>query len=115
MSKVSDARDASSEGTSPLSNAAENLSLGICDEAQMAGATSIADIEKLIGELHKARDFLQSEGEKLQRMASSYGHLARTASASAKVISESLSNWRSGGDSVPSAIALAQAPSVSPD
>jgi hypothetical protein len=31
------------------------------------GATSIAEIEKLIGELQEARDFLQSEGEGVRR------------------------------------------------
>jgi hypothetical protein len=56
----------------------------------MAGAASMADIDRLINDLQFARDYLQYEGEKLH---SSCAHLARTASASAKVIAESVGTW----------------------
>jgi hypothetical protein len=64
-----------------------------CD-ALIAGATSIADIDKLVGELETARDYLQHEGERLRQMTARYGHLAQTASASVKIIAESLGKWR---------------------
>ena len=66
-------------------------------DALAIGATSIADIEKLMGDLLAARDYLQSEGERLRQMNARYTHLATTASASAKVITESLGKWRNTG------------------
>jgi hypothetical protein len=64
-----------------------------CDDALIAGATSIADIDKLMAELQTARDYLQSEGERVRRMTSRYAHLAQTASASVKIIAESVGKW----------------------
>ena len=61
-----------------------------CEDALIAGATSIADIDKLMGELQTARDYLQSEGERVRRMTARYAHLAETASASVKIIAEKL-------------------------
>src|SRR5262245_5472297 len=59
-----------------------------------AGATSIDEIEKLIEELRIARDYLQSEGERVRRINAHYAHLTRTASASATIIAESMGKWR---------------------
>ena len=64
------------------------------EDALIAGATSIADIGKLMGELQTARNYLQSEGERLRQMTARYTHLAQTASASVKIIAESLGKWR---------------------
>jgi hypothetical protein len=58
------------------------------------GATSIAEIEKLIGELQEARDFLQSEGERVRRETERYTNLTQTASASVKIISDTVAGWR---------------------
>jgi len=67
---------------------------GASDDAIAAGATSIADIEKLMAELLVARDFLQSEGDRIRRINANYRHLAETASASVKVIAETIGKWR---------------------
>ena len=64
------------------------------EDALIAGATSIADIGKLMEELQTARDYLHYEGERLRQMTARYAHLAQTASASVKVIAESLGKWR---------------------
>ena len=64
------------------------------DDAISAGATSIGDIEKLMAELLVARDFLQSEGDRIRRINANYRHLAETASASVKVIAETIGKWR---------------------
>jgi hypothetical protein len=64
------------------------------EDALIAGATSIADIDKRIGELQTARNYLQSEGERVRRMTARYAHLAETASASVKIIAESVGKWR---------------------
>jgi hypothetical protein len=66
-----------------------------CDDALTAGVTSIGDIERLMEELQIARDFLKSEGERVRLMNARYGHMAKSASASVKIISESLGKWRS--------------------
>jgi hypothetical protein len=67
---------------------------GSSDDAIATGATSIADIEKLMAELLVARDFLQSEGDRIRRINANYRHLAETASASVKVITETIGKWR---------------------
>jgi len=67
---------------------------GVIDDILDAGATSIADIEKLIGELQTARDYLEAEGERVRRLTTRYAHLTQTASASVKIIAESLGKWR---------------------
>jgi hypothetical protein len=68
---------------------------GSVDDAVAAGATSIADIEKLMAELLVARDFLQAEGDRIRRINANYLHLAQTASASVKIIAETIGKWRS--------------------
>ena len=64
------------------------------NDAIAAGAASIADIERLMAELQAARDYLQAEGERVRRVNANYAHLAQTASASARVIAESIAKWR---------------------
>jgi hypothetical protein len=67
------------------------------NDAIAAGAASIADIEKLMAELQAARDYLQAEGERVRRACANYAHLAQAASASARVIAESIGKWRIPG------------------
>jgi hypothetical protein len=64
------------------------------DDIVTAGAISIEEIEKLMEELRTARDYLKSEGERVRRMNARYAHLTRTASASVKIIAESMGKWR---------------------
>jgi hypothetical protein len=65
------------------------------------GATSVADIEKLMGELATARDYLKAEGERLRRENARYAHLTSTASASVKIIAESMGKWRASETNAP--------------
>ena len=58
------------------------------------GETSIEEIEKLMEELRVARDYLRSEGERVRSINARYAHLTRTASASVKIIAESMGKWR---------------------
>ena len=64
---------------------------------QKVGAPSIAQIEKLIGELHEARNLLESEGERVQREAEHYTTLTQMASASVKIIADTVAGWREAG------------------
>ena len=58
------------------------------------GDTSIGEIEKLMEELRVARDYLKAEGERIRRANAHYAHLTSTASASVKIIAESMGKWR---------------------
>jgi hypothetical protein len=86
------------------------------EDALIAGATSMADIDKLMGELQTARDYLQSEGERVRRMTARYARLAETASASVKIIAESLGTWRNAEtlSQEHPALPRAHAPDISP-
>src|SRR5262249_1282589 len=64
---------------------------------QNLGTTSIAEIEKMIAKLQEARDFLQAEGERVQREAEYYSTLTQMASASVKIISDTVAGWREAG------------------
>ena len=61
---------------------------------QKLGATSIADIDNLVSELQEARDYLQSEGERIQAETVRYISLSGAASASVKIIFDALRAWR---------------------
>ena len=61
---------------------------------QKLGATSIADIDNLVSELQEARDYLQSEGERIRAEVVRYMGLTGAASASVKIIFDALRAWR---------------------
>jgi hypothetical protein len=103
----------------PFNNTAEPAMEACDDDIAAAGATAIADIEKLIEELLVARDYLQSEGERVRQVTGRYAHLTKTASASARIISESLGKWHNPEPERPmrlsdAAVHLSPAPSLSP-
>jgi hypothetical protein len=58
------------------------------------GMTSITDIDNLVSELQEARNYLQSEGERIQAEEANYAALAGAASASVKIIFDVLRAWR---------------------
>jgi hypothetical protein len=59
------------------------------------GASSIAEIEKLVGELQETKNFLQSEGKRIQRETARYTNLAQRASASVQIIFDTVRGARS--------------------
>jgi hypothetical protein len=61
--------------------------------------TSITDIERLVGELQKTRDYLQAEGERVQAETIQYIALTGAASASVKIIFDALRAWRTADPS----------------
>ena len=81
------------EASTPKSETA----VEIAPLVQKVGAISIAEIEKLIGELQEAKDFLQSEGERVQRETERYTNFTQMASASVKIISDTVAGWREAG------------------
>jgi hypothetical protein len=61
---------------------------------RVAGA-SMSEIDNVIDELRGMREFLRSEGERVQREIAGYATVSQTAAASMKVIAESMAQWRS--------------------
>jgi hypothetical protein len=60
---------------------------------EKVGATSIAEIDRLIAELQDARNYLISEGERIERETVRYANLTLMASATTKIISDAVSQW----------------------
>src|SRR5262245_3592056 len=60
---------------------------------QQVGATSIAEIDRLIAELQVVRNHLQSEGERVEREVVRYTKLTQMASFTAKIIFDAISQW----------------------
>ena len=120
---ISDTVPISTEGNIPTlvpSNSSTSARKGSDDivatnDAIAAGAASIADIERLLAELQAARDYLQAEGERVRQINANYAHLAKTASASARIIVESIGKWRIPEQAPGHLPAVATSPRVSPD
>ena len=66
---------------------------------QKLGATSIADIDNLVSELQEARDYLQSEEERIRAETVRYISLTGAASASVKIIFDAVRAWRTADHS----------------
>jgi hypothetical protein len=64
---------------------------------QKIGASSIAQIERLIGELQQAKNLLASERERIERETARYIKFAQMASNSVKLISNTLPGSVRGG------------------
>ena len=69
---------------------AENVSMLV---QRVAGA-SLSEIDHVIEELRGMREFLRSEGDRVQREIAGYATVSQAAAASMKVISESMAEWR---------------------
>ena len=92
--------DATRSHTSGPTKATPNASDVVTTESALwrdalkTGVLSMREIDRLIGELQRAYDYLKDEGERLQSQATRYAHLGRTALASVKAVSEELNKWR---------------------
>jgi hypothetical protein len=64
---------------------------------QKVADSSIAEIEKLLGHLQRSRDSLRSEGERIQRETANYLAFSQMASASIKIISDTVQEWGRAG------------------
>jgi hypothetical protein len=60
---------------------------------QKIGAASIAEIDRLIAELQEAKNYLLSEGERIEQEMVRYANLTQMASATAKIIFDAISQW----------------------
>ena len=83
----------------PLPPVIETSNHDLASLIRSVGMTSITDIERLVGELQKTRDYLQSEGKRVQAETVRYIALTGAASASVKIIFDALRAWRTADPS----------------
>jgi hypothetical protein len=62
---------------------------------RVAGA-SVSEIESLIAELDSLRNFMHSEGQRVQRELASFAQLSQTAMKSTRMIADNLAQWKRG-------------------
>jgi hypothetical protein len=65
---------------------------------ERVAGTSLQEIDDLVVEMQNLRVFLVGEGERLQRELANYAKLNKATQRSAKIIAESLPNWKVTAD-----------------
>jgi hypothetical protein len=63
-------------------------------DPEILAVTAVTEIDKLMGELVSARDYLKAESERIKRETTRLKTLSKTAVASVHIISDNLSKWR---------------------
>ena len=58
-------------------------------------SNSLDELEGLVSELQEVREFLKSEGERVQREITNYVQLNQSALAAIKIITETIGPWKS--------------------
>jgi hypothetical protein len=61
---------------------------------ERAAGTSLKEIDGLIAELQSVRNFLMTEGERVQRELTNYARASEAALSSVKIITESMGQWQ---------------------
>jgi len=83
----------------PLPPVIETSNRDLASLIRSVGMTSITAIESLVAELQEARNYLQSEDERIRAETASYIALTGAASASVKIISDAVRAWRTADHS----------------
>ena len=78
----------------PAEAPTENMAGHANSIMQRVAVTSVTEIENLIGELERLRDFVRQEGIRLQREIEGYARLSEEATKSTKIIAESVAQWK---------------------
>jgi hypothetical protein len=78
----------------PQSDAGEFGANNLNSLIERISGTSVMEIDKLIAELQTLRDYLQNEGQRVQREVAEYAHMSQAATKSTKIIAESLAQWK---------------------
>ena len=79
----------------PQTESSEQAVTNINSLLDRVSGSSVTEIDSLITDLRNVRDFLQTEGERVQREIASYAQLSQVAMTSVKIIAESMSQWKS--------------------
>ena len=88
----------SSPETAPVDPGAEATVNSVNSLIQRVAGTSLAEIEKLIGELESLRDLLHAEGQRVQREISGYAQLSQAAMKSTRMIADNVTQWKRAAD-----------------
>src|SRR6476646_2285674 len=57
-------------------------------------ATTLSELHNVIQELQHLHDFLESEGDRVQREISEYAQVSRTTANSTRLIADNMLNWK---------------------
>ena len=87
-----------SQETAPVDPHAEATVNSVNSLIQRVAGTSLAEIEKLIGELEGLRDLLHAEGQRVQREISGYAQLSQAAMKSTRMIADNVTQWKRTAD-----------------
>ena len=66
-------------------------------DAGALAASAVTEIDKLMGDLVSAREYLSAEADRVKRETARLRSLSKTAVASVQIISDNLSRWRHNG------------------
>ena len=75
-------------------DAGNEVATNINSLVQRVAGSSLREIDHLIRELETVRDFLQNEGERVQREVATYAQQSQAAMNSTKIIAESVAQWK---------------------
>jgi len=78
----------------PATESSEQAVNNINTLLDRVSGSSVSEIDRLITDLRGVRDFLQNEGERVQREIASYAQLSQVAMTSVKIIAESMGQWK---------------------
>jgi hypothetical protein len=84
----------------PLDSSTEATVNSVNSLIQRVAGTSLAEIEKLIGELESLRDLLHAEGQRVQREISGYAQLSQAAMKSTRLIADNVAQWKRAADNL---------------
>ncbi|MGY4573612.1 hypothetical protein [Bradyrhizobium sp. USDA 3256] len=91
-------RPVASPETAPTDTNSDATVSNVNSLIQRVAGTSLAEIEKLIGELESLRDLLHAEGQRVQREISGYAQLSQAAMKSTRMIADNVSQWKRAAD-----------------
>ena len=91
-------RPVASPETAPTDTNTDATVSNVNSLIQRVAGTSLAEIEKLIGELESLRDLLHAEGQRVQREISGYAQLSQAAMKSTRMIADNVSQWKRAAD-----------------
>jgi hypothetical protein len=91
---------AATDAAAPLDSSTEATVNSVNSLIQRVAGTSLAEIEKLIGELESLRDLLHAEGQRVQREISGYAQLSQAAMKSTRLIADNVAQWKRAADNL---------------
>ena len=82
----------------PASDQPTEVVASVNSLVQRVAGASLREMQNVIWELESLRDFLQSEGERVQREISNYAQLAQAAMTSTRSIADNMVHWKKFAD-----------------